>query len=72
VTTHRLAFRHPLIRSAVVKLATEAARRQAHRQLAALFAGQPDRRTWHLAEAAPGPDEQLAGLLEETAQRVLQ
>ncbi|HTT55458.1 MAG TPA: AAA family ATPase [Streptosporangiaceae bacterium] len=70
--THRLAFRHPLIRSAVVELATEADRRQAHRQLAALFAGQPDRRAWHLAEATQGPDEQVAGLLEDSAQRVLQ
>ncbi len=72
VNTHRLAFRHPLIRSAVVGLATEGERRQAHQQLAALFAGQPDRRTWHLAEATHGPDERVAGLLEQTAHRVLQ
>ena len=70
--THRLAFRHPLIRSAVVELAAEADRRQAHQQLAALFAGQPDRRAWHLAEATQGPDEQVASLLEDSAQRVLQ
>ncbi len=71
-STHRLAFRHPLIRSAVVELATAAERRQAHQDLAALFAGQPHRRAWHLAEATPGPDEQVAGLLEDTAGRVLQ
>ncbi len=71
-SAHRLAFRHPLIRSAVVGLATAAERRRAHQDLAALFAGQPDRRTWHLAEAATGPDEQVASLLDETAQRVLQ
>lgn len=70
--THRLAFQHPLIRSAVVELATPAERRHAHQELAALFAGQPNRRAWHLAEAATRPDEQVASLLDETAQRVLE
>jgi DNA-binding CsgD family transcriptional regulator len=69
--THRLAFRHPLIRSAVVELASAEERRQAHEQLAGLFAEQPDRRTWHLAEAALGPDEHVARLLEQTAHRIL-
>jgi DNA-binding CsgD family transcriptional regulator len=70
-STRRLTFRHPLIRAAVVELATAAERRRAHQELADLFAGQPDRRTWHLAEAATGPDEHVAGLLDETARRVL-
>jgi DNA-binding CsgD family transcriptional regulator len=69
--THRLAFRHPLIRSAVVELSTEAERRQAHQQLAGLFAEQPDRRAWHLAAAALEPDEDIATLLEAAAHRKL-
>ena len=69
--THRLAFRHLLIRSAVVELSTEAERRQAHQQLAGLFAEQPDRRAWHLAAAALEPDEHVAALLEAAAHRIL-
>ena len=66
----RLAFRHPLIRSAVVALSTSAQRRQAHEALARQLAGEPERRTWHLAQAAAGPDERVAGLLEQTAHQI--
>ena len=69
--TGRLVFRHPLIRSAVVELSTSGERRRAHRALAAQLADQPERRAWHLGEAAVEPDEQIAGLLEETAQWTL-
>ena len=69
--TGRLVFRHPLTRSAVVELSTSGDRRRAHRALAAQLADQPERRAWHLGEAAVEPDEQVAGLLEETAQRIL-
>ena len=67
----RLAFRHPLAQAAVVALSDNAARRDAHRVLAEVYADQPDRRPWHLAEAATGPDEEVAGLLEHVAHRTL-
>jgi DNA-binding CsgD family transcriptional regulator/ABC-type transport system involved in cytochrome c biogenesis ATPase subunit len=69
--THRPAFRHPLIRSAVVELSTADERRRANRALAQLWADQPDRRVWHLAEATIEPDEDVATLLEQAAQRIL-
>ncbi|WP_426570210.1 ATP-binding protein [Streptomyces canus] len=67
----RLSFRHPLIGSAVVELATAAERRRAHRALADVLGGQLERRAWHLGEAAVGPDETIAALLEEAARRRL-
>jgi DNA-binding CsgD family transcriptional regulator len=70
--TGRLAFRHPLIRSAVVELSTSAQRRRAHETLAERLTGEPERRAWHLAQAAAGPDERVAALLEQTAQRIRQ
>ncbi|MDT7786836.1 MAG: hypothetical protein QOF58_5255 [Pseudonocardiales bacterium] len=62
-------FRHPLMRSAIVQAATDAERQEAHRQLAAT--DQPDRRAWHLASAVTGTDENVACLLEKTADRAL-
>jgi DNA-binding CsgD family transcriptional regulator len=70
--THRLVFRHPMIRSAVFELSTVADRREAHSSLARLWADQPDRHIWHLAEATLGSDEHVATLLEHAGQRVLQ
>jgi hypothetical protein len=40
--------------------------------LAAVLAGQPERRAWHLGEAAVEPEEQVARLLEEAAHRIYQ
>ncbi|GAB2531161.1 AAA family ATPase [Nocardia heshunensis] len=69
--TGRLEFRHPLIRSAVVELSTSAERRAAHLLLADKFARSPQRRAWHLGQAATGVDEDVAGLLEAVSQRML-
>ena len=70
--TERLAFRHPLIRSAVVELSTSEERRNAHQMLAARRVEQPARHAWHLAEAATGPDERIAALLHSVAHAKLQ
>jgi DNA-binding CsgD family transcriptional regulator len=70
-STRRLEFRHPLIRSAVVDLAVAGVRRSAHHALADLWADQPDRRVWHLAEATVEPDETVATQLEDAAARIL-
>jgi DNA-binding CsgD family transcriptional regulator len=57
-------FRHPLVRSAIIAAEGPARREAANLALAAAFAGDPYRRTWHRAQAITGPDDELAGELE--------
>ncbi len=63
-----LAFRHPLVRTSVVRSATPNQRRAAHHALARTHQEDLDRRAAHLSAATVDPDEEVAGILEAAAE----
>jgi len=66
VTPAGVAFSHPLVRAAAWAGFDVADRMAAHQALAKVLDG--ERRAWHLAALASGPDEQVAAGLDAAAQ----
>ncbi|HEV7760054.1 MAG TPA: AAA family ATPase, partial [Acidimicrobiales bacterium] len=69
IEADRIDLRHPLLRPAAYHALPAPARRQVHAALAAALGrpGEVERRTWHRAAAAVGPDEDVASALDDVA-----
>ena len=62
-------FRHPLVRAAVYQAAPPHERMAMHGALADRPARSPEQHVWHRVAAAVGPDDHLAGELQQLAAR---
>jgi DNA-binding CsgD family transcriptional regulator/tetratricopeptide (TPR) repeat protein len=67
----RVIFNSPVLRAAIYGAASKEERRDVHRALATATdpVSDPDRRAWHLAQAAEGPEEDVAEEMERCAAR---
>ncbi|MEV6582296.1 LuxR family transcriptional regulator [Streptomyces sp. NPDC051582] len=63
-----VVFRHPLVRSTVVQMATPNARRAAHATLARVHRDDVERHATHLAAATVDPDAKASAALEAAAE----
>ncbi len=61
-------FRHPLLRSTVLEVASPGEQREAHAALAAVLPVSDVTRVWHLTESVVGQDPRLADQLASLAQ----
>ncbi|MGI8868990.1 MAG: LuxR C-terminal-related transcriptional regulator [Mycobacteriales bacterium] len=69
VDQDRVEFRHPLMRSGVYAATPPDERRRLHAAVANALPPDDDRRTWHLCDAALGPDPALADAVADLAAR---
>jgi len=67
----RVQFVHPLVRATVVHQAAPEQLRAAHLALAGVYPTESAAHAWHLADAATGPHETVASMLEALAVRTL-
>ncbi|MFI7134348.1 AAA family ATPase [Nonomuraea sp. NPDC050153] len=69
-TPSGLRFRHPLVRSAIIRTASPEETREAHTVLAEQHRTDPELRMWHLAAATVEPDERVAAEIDKAARAV--